>query len=202
MSTSISRFLSLLKNFMDYIRNSKNRKLKTQILNFFSRITFGGKKLDIAGKSIILWTFFLLCSLFFPWIHMHFLDGISKSYSAFSLYTGGIGYGIIFGLFLIIFFLISHEKKERIRAYVPFRLSDAQAIVFIDAMILTAMFHFILISLTYTQFALNGVTLGIGFNIALTSTILILVSAFFFSQSEKVAGISMSYLDKKDTESF
>lgn len=133
---------------------------------------------------------------------MHFLDGISKSYSAFSLYTGGIGYGIIFGLFLIIFFLISHEKKERIRAYVPFRLSDAQAIVFIDAMILTAMFHFILISLTYTQFALNGVTLGIGFNIALTSTILILVSAFFFSQSEKVAGISMSYLDKKDTESF
>lgn len=200
MSTSTRAFFIHSKIPMDYIRNSKNRKLKTQILNFFSRISFGGKKLDIAGKSIVLWNFLLLTSLFFPWIHMRFLDGVSKSYFAFSLYTGGIGYGILLGCFLIPFFLLSHEKKERIRAYVPFRLSDAQAIVFIDALILTAVIHLILVSLTFTQFALNGVTLGIGFNIALTTTILILVSSFFFSKSEKIASISMNYLDKKDID--
>jgi hypothetical protein len=100
----------------------------------------------------------------------------------------------------MMFFLFSHEKKERIRAYVPFRLSDAQAIVFLDALILTALGQSMIISLTYTEFALNGVSLSLGFIIALTATLLILLSAFFYSQSEKRAGISLSYLDKKDSE--
>jgi hypothetical protein len=133
---------------------------------------------------------------------MSFLDGISKNYSAFSLYTGGIGYGIIIGFLSIFFFLLSHEKKERIRAYVPFRLSDAQAIVFIDVIIMTACIHMIVVSMNYTQFALNGVELGIGFILALTSVFLILLSAFFFSQHEKNAAVSLSYLSKKDHDEF
>jgi hypothetical protein len=100
----------------------------------------------------------------------------------------------------ILFFLLSHEKKERIRAYVPFRLSDAQAIVFVAAMITTACIHLIFISLQYTSLIPNKVTMGIGFSIALSSSFLILISAFFFSRSEKVAGVSLSYLDKKDLE--
>lgn len=131
---------------------------------------------------------------------MKFLDGISKTYSAFSLYSGGIGYGMIIGIICIFFFLLSHQKKEKIRAYVPFRLSDAQAIVFIDALIMTACLHLIVISLTFTQFALNGVSLGIGFILALTASFLTLLSAFFFSKNEKIATISMSHLDKKEVE--
>lgn len=199
LSTS-SRVIILAS--MDYIRNSKNRKLKTQILNFFSRLSFGGKKLEIAWRSIIAWNLGLLFSLFFPWIHMDFLDDVSRSYSAFSLYTGGIGYGIIVAFFMIFFFLLSHEKKERIRAYVPFRLSDAQAIVFIDALILTACIHMVIISLNYTQFALNGVHLGFWFMCALTSSFLILVSAFFFSRHEKSVSVSLNYLSKKEIDEF
>ena len=131
---------------------------------------------------------------------MKFRDDVSATYSSFSLYSGAIGYGIILGSIAIFFFLFSHQKKERIRAYIPFRLSDAQAIVFVDSMILTGCIEIILVSLQYSQFAINGVSLGIGFVMAISSTLLILVSAFFFSQNEKESGIAMSYLDKKDRD--
>ncbi len=80
----------------------------------------------------------------------------------------------------------------------PFRLSDAQAIVFIDSMLLTAILQLMFISFQYTQIAINGVSLGIGFVLALTAMLLILASSLFFSKSEKESNISMSYLDKKD----
>ena len=185
---------------MDYIRNSKNRKLKTQLTIFFSRITFWWKRLDISGKVIIFCNFLLLISVFFPWIHMRFRDDTDVIFSAFSGYTGWIWFGIIFGCLWISFFLFSHEKKERMRSFVPFRLSDAQAIVFIDSMMLTAIIQLIFISLQYTQIAINGVSLGIGFVLALTANLLILVSSFFFSRREKESSISMSYLDKKDRD--
>ncbi len=97
----------------------------------------------------------LILSLFFPWIHMRFRDGNDVMFSAFSGYTGGIGFSILFGCFWIAFFLFSHEKKERMRSFMPFRLSDAQAIVFIDSIILTALIQLVFISLQYTQIAIN-----------------------------------------------
>ena len=55
--------------FMDYIRNSKNRKLKTQILSFFSRIQFGTYRFGFSGKALMIIDVALLISLFFPWLH-------------------------------------------------------------------------------------------------------------------------------------
>ena len=72
---------------MDYIRNSKNRKLKTQILNFFTRVSFSGRRLDIAGKSLLFCNMLLLISLFFPWIQLKMLDRTEQIYTAFSLYS-------------------------------------------------------------------------------------------------------------------
>ncbi len=185
---------------MDYIRNSKNRKLKTKVLNFFTRMSFSSYRLDIAGKSIMIFNLLLLASTFFPWIQMKFRTGDVVNYYAFSLYTGLIGYGILIGCLGIAFFLFSHEKKERIRAYVPFRLSDAQAIVFIDALILFACIELIFVSMSYTKIALSVVNPGSGFILALTSTSLILISSFFYSQHEKQASVTLNYLDKKDPE--
>lgn len=104
---------------------------------------------------------FLLFSLFFPWMTLSgTIDTKPTDYSAFSLYTGGIGYGILIAIGFMAFFLFSHAKKESLRAYVPFRLSDAQAIVFIDAMVLTATIHFMIVSLAYAEIAANTVTAG------------------------------------------
>jgi hypothetical protein len=64
-----------------------------------------------------------------------------------------MGYGILLSVVCIPFFLLSHAKKERIRAYIPFRLSDAQAIVFIVSMLFTACIHLYLIALAFAKTA-------------------------------------------------
>ena len=185
---------------MDYIRNSKNRKLKTRILALLSRLNFGTSRLGIAGKSIILLNVILIGSLFFPWITLR-LSSTVTSYSAFSLYVGYAGYGTLIAVGIMLFFLMSHTKKERIRSYVPFRLSDAQAIVFVNAILLTSHVHLLIMTRTYAeQFALYGVEIHMGYVVALSSSLLLLLATYYFSQDEKSAYVSMSYLDKKEGE--
>jgi hypothetical protein len=96
------------------------------------------------------------------------------------------------------FFLLSHEKKERLRAYVPFRLSDAQAIVFVGAILATAIISFTVASFAYTRISSQAVIPGIGLKLALTAVGLLFFAAYFFSQSEKSRAVRMSYLDKKE----
>lgn len=182
---------------MDYIRNSKNRKLKTQILTFFARVQFGTYRFGFSWKALMLANGWLLLSLFFPWLYFWW-EASQVSYSAFSLYLWGVGYGIVGSVFLIAFFLLSHEKKEFLRAYVPFRLSDAQAIVFLAAMILVTSLHAITTSFAYTRMSSQVVSPGFGLELCIVSILLLILFAYFFSQSEKSRAVSMSYLEKKD----
>ena len=98
----------------------------------------------------------------------------------------------------MLFFLLSHSKKESLRAYVPFRLSDAQAIVFIDMMILTACIHSIITSLAYTSLSAHIVEARFGMKLGLFAGFLLLFSAYFFSQREKSQAVKMSYLGKTE----
>jgi len=184
---------------MDYIRNSKNRKLKTQILGFFLRLNFWTYRLGLPGKGMMFCLIVLFVSLFFPWlIFKKPLSAGDVSYSAFSLYVGGVGYGIILAILLILFFLLSHEKKERFRAYVPFRLSDAQAIVFVGSLLWVAIISFTIASFAYTRISSQEVVPGMGLKLAISAIFLLFVAAYFFSQWEKSRAVSMSYLDKKE----
>ncbi len=126
------------------------------------------------------------------------LGAEAYTYSAFSLYTGGIGYGIILALFLEGFFLLSHSRKENLRAYVPFRLSDAQAIVFINSMLITAIIHFLVTSVAYSDLTEYAFQAGFGLKLALFWSLLLLLGAFFFSQNEKERAVKMSYLGKTE----
>ncbi len=100
-------------------------------------------------------------SLFFPWIHMVHLDGSIHNHYAFSQFCFYIGYWILLISALTPFFLLSHTKKERIRALLPFRLSDTQAIIFIFTILLVSMINLIIINGLYTtQIAAQGSTLG------------------------------------------
>lgn len=183
---------------MDYIRNSKNRKLKTQILNFFSRLSFGTHRLWLPGKALVIGNIVLLSSLFFPWLTLKPLGWQAISYWSFSLYLWWVGYGIVIAVFLILFFLLSHEKKEHLRGYVPFRLSDAQAIVFIAAMLGVVCIHIIITSFAYARIASQEVLPAIWLEIASASVLLIIFMSYFFSQSEKTHAVTLSYLDKKE----
>jgi hypothetical protein len=182
---------------MDYIANSKNRKFKKQILVFLDRINFGALKLPISGRLILLLVGLLLLSLFFPWLHFEYSSGDSESYSAFSGYTGYIGYGIIVSLLIIPFFLLSHTKKEKIRAYMPFRLSDTQVVVFVTSIIITSLCHLLLLSPIFGQFAINT-EIGAGFLIAISSSICIVVAAFFLSKRSKEESVDLRHIDHRE----
>ncbi len=184
---------------VNYIANSKNRKFKKQILTFFERLNFGAGKLPLSGRIILLMNAVLLISLFFPWIRFEYLSGEEGSFGAFSFYMGHIGYGIIVSLIGMPFFLLSHIKKERIRAHVPFRLSDTQAVVFIASILLTGLLHIVFASEVFLQFAQKA-ELGRGFLIATSSTICIIISAFFLSRKTKEQARETRYLDHHDAE--
>ncbi len=142
----------------------------------------------------------LFFSLFFPWIHFEYLSVPPASSGAFSYYTGYIGYCVLASLVMIPFFLLSHSKKERIRAHVPFRLSDTQAVVFIASMLITSLLHTVFMSEVFAHFAQN-VQIGGGFLIATSSVFCIIVSAFFLSKTTKEQAREVRYLDHHDRES-
>lgn len=183
---------------MDYIANSKNRKFKKQILVFFDRLNFGAEKLPISGRLILLLTCILASSLFFPWFRFEYINQEVEIYSAFSYFTGHIGYGILLGVFIMPFFLLSHTKKEKIRAHIPFRLSDTQVVVFVSSMILVALIHLLLMVPIFSQFASTEV--GTGYLIAMSSVSCIIVSAFFLSKSNKEQSIEIRHIDHREVD--
>jgi hypothetical protein len=186
----------------DYITNSKNRKLKKRVEGFVSRVGFGAGKLPISGRIILVLTACLFLSLFFPWLELKLSDNSVQRYFAFSQYIGYIGYDILIVCAIIPFFLLSHTKKEYIRAYVPFRLSDTQAVVFVASMLLVALLQFILTSGIYNQIALGGIVIHDGFYIAVTMTILIVIAGFFLSKNMKKINTEMYFLDHVPQEPF
>lgn len=185
----------------NYIANSKNRKLKKQILLLLERINFGAGKLPFSWRVILFMNFLFLLSLALPWFHFQYRNNQVDTFFAFSEYTGYFGYGVVFAVVIIPFFLVSHTKKERIRAYIPFRLSDTQAIVFISSILLSASIHLLLISQTFHQFALD-VEVGNGFLLFLTSCICVLISAFFLSKATKEQSMDMRYLQHNEWDQF
>ncbi len=189
----------LTKHMVDYIANSKNRKFKKQVLTFFERLNFWAGKLPMSGRLILFLDGCIFLSLFFPWISFEFLSNEKIAYSAFSVYTGYIWYGVLFSVMLLPVFLLSHIKKEKIRALVPFRLSDTQAVVFIASMLFTAELHTIFISPVFSQFA-QVITVWNGFLFATSSTFCILIAAFFLSRSTKEAARKVRYLDHRDPD--
>jgi hypothetical protein len=184
---------------VNYIANSKNRKFKKQILAFFERLNFWAGKLPFSWRIILIMNMLLLLSLFFPWIHFEYRSAEPASFFAFSFYTGYIGYGILVSVIGIPFFLLSHTKKERIRASIPFRLSDTQAIVFIASLLITAMLHTIFMSQVFRQFA-DEVRLWDGFLIATSSTICTIIAVFFLSKNTKEQSRDIRYLDHSDID--
>lgn len=173
--------------------NIQNRKLKKQVLNFFSKLGFGAGRLPLSGKIILIMVGFLLISLFLPWIEIQSQTQGANTHGAFSRYLGFIGFGIIASICIVPFFLLSHTKKERVRSYVPFRLSDTQAVVFISAMILVAIIELLFILPAFTTF--GRVEIRSGLQLAGASVVMMIISGFFLSKNIKNENLSSYYLD-------
>lgn len=174
-----------------YNTNIENIKFKNKISIFLSRISFWLGKLPLAWRAIIFVVLFIFILLFFPWVAEVDINNNLTNHLAFSKYTGFIGYGVWLGGIIILFFLLSHNKKEQIRGYVPFRLSDVQAIVFVVSMILSNIFMLFALSpiisreIIFTKY----------FSIAITGLIFILYFSFHLSKQLKAKNTESYYLD-------
>jgi len=97
---------------------------------------------------------------------------------------------------VIPFFLLSHTKKERMRAMIPFRLSDTQIIVFVTSILLTTLINLIVLNSIYSaQIAAQGSSLGSGFKVAFSAIISILVATYYLSKSNKEINKEIYYID-------
>lgn len=181
-----------------YNTNIQNRKLKKQILNFFSRLGFGAGKLPFSGRLILVMVFLLFVSLFMPWLEITSSTNGVQTFGPFSRYLGFIGYGILVSVIIVPFFLLSHTKKEQIRAYVPFRLSDTQAVVFVSTMILVAIMQIIFLSPAYNVF--GATEFKSGFPLAGASVMCMIICGFFLSKRVKIQNTESYYLDKQMKE--
>lgn len=193
-----SFFLHIFLYMEHYSANAKNRKLKKQILNFLSRIGFAGGKLPTSGKLILMFAIILAISLLLPWVQITSGTGEITTHSAFSRYMGFIWYGIIISLIVIFFFLLSHTKKEHIRAYVPFRLSDTQAVVFVSSMLLVCLVQLMILSPTYQ--ILGSISLQKWFILALSSILMMILCGFYLSRTMKAENTESYYLNRDFSE--
>lgn len=179
----------------DYIKNIENRKFKKNILNFLSRIGFGAGRLPFSGRIILVLVGLLFLTLFMPWMEIQFVaEQKLQTYNAFSRFMGHIGIGIIIAAIIIPFFLLSHIKKEQVRAYIPFRLSDTQAIIFIASMLLVAIVQILLISSAFES--IGKIHFRFGFGIAGACISGIIFSGYFLSKRIKKENTESYYLDK------
>lgn len=189
----------IISHMTQHTSNIQNRKLKKQVLGFLSRLGFGAGKLPMSGRLILVMGVVLAISLLFPWIQVTSINNMTN-YSAFSSKMWFMGYWIVLAVITIFFFLLSHTKKEHIRAQIPFRLSDTQAVVFVASMIVVCMVHTLLLSNVYT--ILGGVQFLSGFFVAFASSICIIVWGFFLSKKIKNQNTESYYLDKQIEENF
>ena len=80
----------------------------------------------------------------------------------------------------------------------PFRLSDTQAIVFVISILLTSLTNLIIVnSLFSSQKAGMGSNITIGYKIAFSALIIMIISTYFLSKSTKTSNTDICYLDHK-----
>lgn len=111
---------------MDYITNSKNRKLKNKIHFFFSRLSFNFLHFSGSLHVINIGVFISFLSLFLNWFSI--VDN-TLSGGAFSIHAGYIGYIIILINCIILFLVLSNTQKEKIKTKAHMNFSDHNIII-------------------------------------------------------------------------
>ena len=111
---------------MDYITNSKNRKLKNKIHTLLARLSFNFLHLSGSLRIISIGIVLSLFSLFLNWFS---ITDNTFSGNAFSIHTGYIGYIIIIINTVLCFLLLSNTGKEKLKTKAHLTFSDHTVIM-------------------------------------------------------------------------
>lgn len=111
---------------MDYIANSKNRKLKNKIHTLLGRLSFNFLHLSGSLRIISVGIILSIISLFLNWFSI--VDN-ALSGGAFSINTGYVGYIIILVNIVLGFLLLSTTGKEKLKTKAHLAFSDHAVII-------------------------------------------------------------------------
>lgn len=113
---------------MNYIVNSKNRKLKYKLHLLLNRLSFNFLNLTTSQKVTFLWIFISVISLFFTWFTYQYNEVITNS--AFSINCWYVGYFIFAILAFVSFIILSNQNKEKLKTKVHLIFHDHTIIIF------------------------------------------------------------------------
>ncbi|OIP54955.1 hypothetical protein AUK10_00270 [Candidatus Gracilibacteria bacterium CG2_30_37_12] len=111
---------------MDYIGNSKNRKLKNKIRHLFVHMSFNFLHLSGSARIISVGIFLSFVSLFLNWFSI--ID-TPLSGNAFSINVGYVGYIIILINSVLCFLLLADTSKEKLKTKASLPFSDHTIII-------------------------------------------------------------------------
>lgn len=118
---------------MNYLTNSKNRKIKYNFNIFFNRISFNFLNLTTSKKITLIWIIISFISLFLNWFTLEFNTVIKNN--AFSLNVWYIWYIVIIMILILSFLLLSNINKEKIKSKINIIFYDYTIIIFFGIII-------------------------------------------------------------------
>lgn len=119
---------------MNYIVNSKNRKLKYKLHILLNRLSFNFLNLSTSQKVAFLWIIIAFLSLFFNWFS-YINDKLITS-SAFSINCGYSWILITLILGFVSFIILSNQNKEKLKSKAYLIFHDYTIIIFSGIIIL------------------------------------------------------------------
>ncbi len=186
-------YLTQLSSFtcMDYIGNSKNRKLKNKIRHLFVRMSFNFLHLSGSARIISVGIFLSFVSLFLNWFS---IVDIAVSGNAFSIHVGYIGYIIILINSILCFLLLADTSKEKLKTKASLTFSD-HTIIMVSGITLFLLTLVIFNSVRGFVLFYQNIVIGNGIIFQCIGSIFITIGGFLSYQKKKQEFLSTMYVE-------
>ncbi len=113
---------------MNYILNSKNRKLKYKLHLILDRLSFNFLNLTLSQKISLVWLIISLVWLFLNWSKIEY-DRVIYS-NAFSINSGYVWYMLLVIILFTAFIILSNKNKEKLKTKAHIMFHDYTIILF------------------------------------------------------------------------
>lgn len=176
---------------MDYIANSKNRKLKNKIHSLLARLSFNILHLSGSRRIISVGIVLSIFSLFLNWFS---IADNALSGNAFSIHAGYIGYIIILINSILCFLLLSSTGKERLKTKAHLSFSD-HTIIIASGMMLFLLTLVIFNSIRGFVLFYQNIAIGDGIVFQCIGSIFISIGGLLYYREKKRDFLSTMYVE-------